>query len=245
MMVDLKLNEIHTIETFFKCRKLFDDYLQAPPLAAEITWNLIFTHGWRFAIAADRLYEAGNVMVDVYTCLQKVQKIYPPLKFSQTAKYEIRIEDSSTLIASTYEGCRLRGYSLQGLYLLPSEDYEKTRKFLRDVFPVLAVHENHVLVDLNVEAKPRSVVRVKTSSWSDKKGFYQKKSITYLKRKSKYHNWIEDEISNIGALQVFDGITNINEVDDGVYEVLTCNESWDWETGMLDSWEYKLVEFEE
>ena len=41
--------------------------------------------------------------------------------------------------------------------------------------------------------------------------------------------------------QVIEDIINLDECSDGVYEVATCNEQYDLETGYIDSYDYKLV----
>ena len=93
------------------------------------------------------------------------------------------------------------------------------------------------------DAKEREnvcVVRLKTSTWSDKRGVYLKKSITYLRRLSKGYLILEEDTKNIGT-EVIEDIINLDECSDGVYEVATCNEQYDWETGYIDSYDYKLV----
>ena len=36
-------------------------------------------------------------------------------------------------------------------------------------------------------------------------------------------------------------ILNLGEVEDGIYEVVVCNESHDYETGYVDDYDYRLV----
>lgn len=40
-------------------------------------------------------------------------------------------------------------------------------------------------------------------------------------------------------------IVNFHDVEPGVYEVVTCAHSYDWETGILDGWMYQLVPYVE
>lgn len=47
----------------------------------------------------------------------------------------------------------------------------------------------------------------------------------------------------IGADEVFPRITNIAQCEDGIYVVVTCNESRDYETGIIDDYDYKLVAY--
>ena len=91
----------------------------------------------------------------------------------------------------------------------------------------------------------RLVVRVTTNSYFDKKGLYSKKSIKFLKRKSFGFNILDEDAKGIGADNVISRIINLNKVDDGIYEVITINQSRDWETGYVDDYDYELVEYKE
>jgi len=58
--------------------------------------------------------------------------------------------------------------------------------------------------DLTCELNPQKpenkcVVRLKTSTWSDKRGVYLKKSITYLRRLSRGYLILEEDTKNIGT----------------------------------------------
>lgn len=89
------------------------------------------------------------------------------------------------------------------------------------------------------------IVRVQTDYWSNGRGLFQKKSLLFLKRKSTGHNFIEEDASCAGPDMVIPKITNLDECDDGVYQVITINEYRDWETGYVEDWDYKLVPFSE
>lgn len=91
------------------------------------------------------------------------------------------------------------------------------------------------------EQKSVCIVRLSTSYWSDSKGIYTKKSITWLRRKSLGFSILEEDASAIGVDEVTQAIENLYDVCDGVYEVVTCNEHRDYETGYIDSYDYKLV----
>ena len=58
-------------------------------------------------------------------------------------------------------------------------------------------------------------------------------------------NWIKDlsisVVYNNGESRIID----FHKVEDGVYELIFCNESRDWETGYVDDHDYKLVELNE
>lgn len=93
-------------------------------------------------------------------------------------------------------------------------------------------------VDVNVS---RCVVRVKTTTWADNRGLHTKKSLTFLRRQCKGFNILAEDASAIGAEEVLPRILNLDEVEDGIYEVVVCNESRDFETGYVDDYDYKLV----
>ncbi len=107
------------------------------------------------------------------------------------------------------------------------------------------INLDSIMNELNPKEQPIVIVRLKTSYWSDKRGMHQKKSITFLQRKCKGYNFVEEDISNVGAEDVISQIINLNECNDGNYIITTVNEKRDWETGYVEEWEYKLVEFTE
>ena len=93
-------------------------------------------------------------------------------------------------------------------------------------------------VDVNVS---RCTVRVKTTAWADKRGLHTKKSLTFLRRQCEGFNVIAEDVIAIGAGEVLPRILNLGEVEDGIYEVVACNESRDYETGYVDDYDYRLV----
>jgi hypothetical protein len=86
----------------------------------------------------------------------------------------------------------------------------------------------------------RCIVRLRTTMWSDKKGAYFKKSLTFLRKQCKGFNVLEEDISAAGVELILNSITNLHDCADGIYEFVVCNESRDWETGYVDEWEYDL-----
>ena len=93
-------------------------------------------------------------------------------------------------------------------------------------------------VDVNVS---RCTVRVKTTVWADKRGLHTKKSLTFLRRQCEGFNVLAEDASATGAEEVFPRILNLGEVEDGIYEVVVCNKSHDYETGCVDDYDYRLV----
>lgn len=93
-----------------------------------------------------------------------------------------------------------------------------------------------------VPKESQTVVKIETSYWHDKSGAYVKKSLKVLKRKSWGYNLLLEECGMSGA-EVVGRILNFNEATDGVYELIVCNISKDWETGHVDDWDLKLVPY--
>lgn len=96
----------------------------------------------------------------------------------------------------------------------------------------------------NNSRKPLTVVRLTTSTYKTSNGsFRQVKELRTLKRKSPYFDLLENEMSN----QILEDIiiVNLHEVIDGVYQLTTCNEGYDWETGFLDEYQLELIPYSE
>ena len=87
----------------------------------------------------------------------------------------------------------------------------------------------------------RCVVRLRTTMWANESGLHTKKSLTFLRRKSEGFNVLEEDASAAGVEEVLPRILNLDECEDGIYEVVVCNESHDWETGYVDNYDYRLV----
>lgn len=99
-------------------------------------------------------------------------------------------------------------------------------------------------IKANKPKESQSVVRLKTNVWCDSKGLHVRKDLQVLKRHSFGYQILEEDCSNIGALEVFTQIINFDELSDGIYEVVVCNESHDYESGHVDGYDYKLIKFE-
>lgn len=85
------------------------------------------------------------------------------------------------------------------------------------------------------------VIRLKTSSWKDKRGIHIKRSLTYLRRECRGFNILEEDADQVDANFVVSRIINLHECVDGIYSVITCNESHDRESGLIDDYDYKLI----
>ena len=76
------------------------------------------------------------------------------------------------------------------------------------------------------------VVRVKTTYWSDNRGMYSKKAITYLKRKSGDYNPLLEDCMAMSVMDTFPLILNLDQCEDGLYSVIGSyvnTISWDGE----------------
>lgn len=91
------------------------------------------------------------------------------------------------------------------------------------------------------ELTSKCVVRLTTSTWSDKRGVHVRKSLVYLKRQCTGFNILDHDCENIGAEEVVARIQRLYDMPDGIYAVVVCNETTDWETNMVDDYDYKLV----
>ncbi len=87
----------------------------------------------------------------------------------------------------------------------------------------------------------RCVVRLTTSFWKDERGVYQKKNLKFLKRKCIGYNILDEDCQMVGVEEVISRIINLNSIPDGMYKVVTCNESRDWASNIIDDYDDKLV----
>jgi hypothetical protein len=87
------------------------------------------------------------------------------------------------------------------------------------------------------------VVLLKTCYWVNKKGLHQKRSLLFRRRQCEGFNALEEDAKDVGA-EIMADIVNLDECADGVYEVVTCDEDYDysygWEPVCFD-YNFKLV----
>ena len=91
----------------------------------------------------------------------------------------------------------------------------------------------------------KTVIRLSTQYYKSGSKYIIKKSITPLKRKSSGYNLIVDASYDVGVEEVLLNIINIDDCEDGLYEVVTTNISRDYWTGEIDEYQYKLIEYHE
>jgi len=89
--------------------------------------------------------------------------------------------------------------------------------------------------------KIRIVVALRTSCWADSRGLHMRRDLCYLKRKCVGFNFLDEDSRCVGPEEVVPRVVNLNEVPDGEYEVVIVNHKYDWESGMLEDYDYKLV----
>ena len=92
-----------------------------------------------------------------------------------------------------------------------------------------------------VGPEPKQIVRLSTTYWKDARGLHCKKSILFLRRKSQGVDYLDEDADCVGSDETFARIVNFYECEDGIYMVAICNESRDWETGIIDDYDFKLV----
>ena len=90
-------------------------------------------------------------------------------------------------------------------------------------------------------AMPKVFVRLTTNYFKTKRGLSFLRKIDFLKRKCVGYNFVDEDANMIGVDETLARITNLHNAKDGVYEIITCNERHDWETGTLDDWDFLLV----
>ena len=95
------------------------------------------------------------------------------------------------------------------------------------------------------QPEPLCVVRLRDTYWQDARGeLHYRRSLRTMRRLSTGHYWLEEDAPQIGAQEVIQRIVNLQECSPGLYILGSCNMHLDWETGLVDSYDYKLVPYE-
>jgi len=89
------------------------------------------------------------------------------------------------------------------------------------------------------------VGRLVTSFYHNNNGIFSRREFKFLHRKCQNENFLKEDADMIGADEAWRRIINIDECKDGIYQVVTCNESRDWETGDIDDYDFKLIPYED
>ena len=91
----------------------------------------------------------------------------------------------------------------------------------------------------------RCVVRLSTTYFKRGSACVLSKDLFCLRRKCEGYNLLEEHVGDVGVEEVLSCIVNLNTAEDGIYELIMINESYDRESGWLDSWDYELVKYNE
>ena len=89
----------------------------------------------------------------------------------------------------------------------------------------------------------RCVIRLTTSAWADKRGLHLQRNIRYMRKLCIGYNVLSENVDTVDAMYVIKRIVNLDKCSDGIYEVMTCNQSTDFETGYVDGYDFRLVPF--
>jgi len=103
------------------------------------------------------------------------------------------------------------------------------------------VNSDEIKPPVEKEEENICIVKLVTTAWVNNRGLHFKKSLIYLKRRCKGFNFLEEDSSYLDDIELVKKIINFNDVKDGIYEIISINESTDWETGYIDDYDYKLV----
>jgi len=85
------------------------------------------------------------------------------------------------------------------------------------------------------------IVRKRTASWVSSCGSVSR-SITLrrLKRLSSGIDWVGEEVGMVGADDFLNSVENLQQVEDGIYQLVLIPGGTDYETGHMDSWSWRL-----
>lgn len=88
--------------------------------------------------------------------------------------------------------------------------------------------------------KSKVIVRVTTSRINGRNGGAKfVREIYTQKRRSEGFDFWSHEVS-MGAHEAIGKIVNLYSVQDGIYEMVLINFSTDWETGLVDDYQFQL-----
>ena len=86
----------------------------------------------------------------------------------------------------------------------------------------------------------QTIVLLSTAMYQKGNKLVYSKELSLLKRKS--NEWLEwDYITQ--DIEDLDLITNLFTVNDGIYQIVMTNAWKDYETGVIDNWDYKLIPY--
>ncbi len=92
------------------------------------------------------------------------------------------------------------------------------------------------------ESEPKCIVRVRTSCYVTSGKLCKSKEVYTLKRKTEI-DWFNEELNMLGG-ELWERILDLDLIEDGLYILQACNFSKDYETGVIDDYDLKLVPYE-
>lgn len=101
----------------------------------------------------------------------------------------------------------------------------------------------YLVFDESPKEMNSTVVRRKTTTWSDKSGHHVKITLYVMKSLSEGFLVIEDDVKQIGYAEVWPRVVNLLEVQDGLYQLIIVNESRDFESGYIEDYKFKLIPY--
>lgn len=87
----------------------------------------------------------------------------------------------------------------------------------------------------------KTICRIKTDWFNRGDSLVKQKSIRVLKRKSSGFDLLNESANMVGVEDALEDIVNFDECDDGIYQLITNNWSTDWETGLIEDVDFKLI----
>lgn len=95
------------------------------------------------------------------------------------------------------------------------------------------------LFETKQEIEPRLKVKLTVTSYTTKTGFEIKKSLYFYKNPNPEHliDCFYEHADNLGEYS----IDNLHLLDNGIYELTTCNEYRAWESGLIEDFDYTLI----
>lgn len=223
------MSTIQMVAKCYLCHATSEPYTSQGPL--------VLPEGWR---AVRRGY-AGVIMI-CPTCNSRGLKYQKDLVEATTPAPPPTEKAPSTSMHTSSKEMAKPSYLERQMGRLSAARRAKVEALAQQI---IATNRSALLHDSVPPAteKALAVVRLRTSTWSDRKGVHIRRSLTYLRKLCRGFNVLEEDVSNLGAEDAVGQITNLEECPDGIYEVRVCNQSTDWETGYVDGYDLKLIPF--
>ncbi|ANA49309.1 hypothetical protein PMW_184 [Pseudomonas phage phiPMW] len=93
-------------------------------------------------------------------------------------------------------------------------------------------------------SEPVCVVRVGTAGYRRGDTYFIGRTLRTLKSKTTW-DYLADEEQAVGVEDGLMNITNLDRVEDGLYDIVMTNIDRDYESGYIDGWSYTLYPHKE